>query len=234
MDRAFKHLCVRESHVKKSQMSGHGKTRAGGDASLEEEEAAFFHELGLAISQWAAVENQLLYVLAKDMTRKQFEFLKHGYFSIRVFQEKLSFVNGLLTRSLKRKKGIERWQTLSKRLMRCSTQRNHLAHWPVVSFLAEDVGRRIGLTKWLADARFTSKGPMAPLDALCLLDVVRIRHAFSELFWDLTDLAHDRKKRPRPWPRSLERSQPPLQVHTVIDQIRSKLGSQQPSSDPSP
>ena len=213
-------------------MSDHGKSRAAADISFEEEEVAFLHELGLAISQWAAVENQLFYVLAKDLTRKQFEFLKHGYFSIRVFQEKLSFVNGLLARSLKRKKDIERWRSLSKRLTRCSAQRNHLAHWPVVSFLAEDAGRRVGLTGWLAGARFTSKGPMAPVDALCLLDVVRIRYSFLEIFWDLTDLAHDRKKRPRPFPKSPEQDQPPIQIRTLIDQIRAKLGSWQPPSDP--
>jgi hypothetical protein len=213
-------------------MSSRNKAGRASDVSFEEEETAFLHELGHAISMWAAVENQLFYVLAKDMTRKQFEFLKHGYFSIRVFQEKLSFVNGLLTKSLKRKKDIERWQSLHKRLTRCSAQRNHLAHWPVVAFVAEDVGRRIGLTGWLAGARFTSKGPMAPLDALCLLDVARIRHSFLDLFWDLTDLAHDRKKRPRPFLGSLERDQPPTQVRTLIDQIRAKLGSQQPPSDP--
>src|SRR6185437_9821781 len=146
-------------------MSG-GATRAS-DVSAGEEMVAFYHELGLAISQWAALEVELWFLVAKDMTKKQMSFISHGYYSIQVFHQKLQFINGLLTKSLKRKKDIERWHRLSKRLMRCAEQRNKLAHRPVFSDHAAAPGRRIGLTKWLSKSR--------PSDNICVLDVVRIR-----------------------------------------------------------
>lgn len=191
---------------------------------FEEEEACFYHELGLAITQWASVEHQLLFVLAYRMSKEQLYFMRRGYLSINVFQQKLIFVNSLVEQHPPGKITLEHWRQLAERCSRSNSLRNKLAHRPSVHYPRASQGRRVALTDWFPQqSEAASRAGRPPNDAICLLDLVHIRQSFYALTCALTNFAHKLKNHVGPFPESLEQSPVRPQLDEVVNRIRAIL-----------
>jgi hypothetical protein len=161
-----------------------------------EEHILFYHELGMAISQWAQVEMALRDVVVNTMPRADRRKLSVGFYSIENFRSKLQFCDNLLVEAFDGTAHLADWPKLQDRLSKSATKRNKIAHRTVVTYASGSPGRRYALVEWLTEQfsarsrkqRFLTAGK-PPQGALCLLDVIHIRYEFFSLLTDLSNFA---------------------------------------------
>jgi hypothetical protein len=201
------------------------------EITVSEEKAAFYCELGNAVTQWALIEYYLFRFLSGFMSGELLGSIAHGFFAIQLFQQKIAFVNGLIERHIKNNEHLEAWHALSKRLNRAASQRNKLVHRQLILFPQAAYGRRVALVEWLAEPAVTASGEVSPHnDAICIVDVARIKQLFSDRLRDLINLAHKLRSQPEPFPESPEQPQAPPPFETLLAQIRKELEPPQPAS----
>lgn len=112
---------------------------------FEQERAAFFHQMGDALSSWAGVETILFGLFSRSFPRSEWAALYGAFIAVENFRSRLQMIDTIIREKYKEKIILERWAALSKRLATESKNRNYIAHRPTQQYLDGRVGRRFGL-----------------------------------------------------------------------------------------
>lgn len=205
--------------------------------NISEESAIFWHELGLAISQWTFVESGIFKVVSTCVSRDDRAALGYAMFAIENFRSKLAFADAIMERKIADEKHLAEWQSLSDRIRRLAAKRNNLAHYRVVLYEDERPGRRVVIEKWPADRRMP-KGPeeittaaqlkkvMTPRpkeSALSVRDVAAIRSEFFRAARLLDNLHAALKGLPIPYKEASAPVGSPPTIRELRNQIREAL-----------
>ena len=173
-----------------------------------EERLAFYHAIGLAVTQWSHVEFALASIVGSCFGKSNRYLSVNGFHSIENFRSKLRYVDAIVSRqSLP---AIERanWSKLIDRAARLSKKRNILAHYWVLNDTTTDrAGRRIML---LPSQPTTKNRKQRNLGAVFLRDVEGYRLEFSALMCSLENFECRLFERQERFPKSQEQpSRPP-------------------------
>jgi len=188
-----------------------------------EEQVAFLMQLGASITQWAHVEDAVRRILSgafhDDLNRKA---VNVGFFSIDGFRAKMDFTEAVVARMLatRRPEQSETWTELVDRTRRASHQRNKLAHWRVMTYADYKAGRRYALEPWIVTKKEARQYKDRPKPgALCLRDVVKLRHEFFSLTCALHNFLHRIAGKTEQFPKSAEQPSSPPTIAKLKRQI---------------
>ena len=121
--------------------------------SISAERAAFLHEIGYALNQWAHVEQQLQRLCESCVPPVNAQVIAVGFRAIETFKPRIQFTDQLLRQKLAGSDDLKNWESLKNRGDALSTKRNKLAHYPSKLFPNGKRGRRIALIPWLPQKR---------------------------------------------------------------------------------
>jgi hypothetical protein len=94
-----------------------------------EEQVVFYMEIGLALTQWAHVENAIRHLTTAPFKEElDRNAVSVGFFSIDAFRSKLGFSKALIARILAGTPHGAEWVKLIDRAQSASQERNKLAH----------------------------------------------------------------------------------------------------------
>ena len=185
--------------------------------TLNQEEMAFYAQLGITFSKWASVEQRLFLVVARCVSNPDRPMLYAGLFSIQGFRSKLSFCDGLMRAKFSETNGhIVDWLAVQKRLTAQNGHRNEIAHGLVTMYILGNPGRRIGITPLDDDGKKPQprKGG-APSYAICLRDLSKIYQEFLALEKTLENFSERLCGRAEPFPKSHEQPIRPLTLEQI-------------------
>jgi hypothetical protein len=195
-----------------------------------EEHIAFYLEIGMAITQWAHVEQALYSLCSLCVSPENMNPLFYGFFSIENFRSILSFTSRMLLAKYETDPRSKGMSELFERVMKCSTKRNKLVHRRVHGFMNEKPGRRYALLEWPKQHEKPPHNAVpgmavrCPSSALCLREINAIRFEFSALFVTLTNLHLRLLGVKVAFAESDEQPKRPLPIQKLADQIRGVLG----------
>jgi hypothetical protein len=119
-----------------------------------EESVIFYYELGLAITQWAHVEDALLNIFgACHIGHYHRGTLSTTFYSIENFRSKLQVVDNVFCLKFRDTPHFAVWIDLFEKLRSASAERNWLAHYTALVYPTAKAGRRFGLLPKLAKSR---------------------------------------------------------------------------------
>lgn len=193
---------------------------------INEEQATFYFELGMAITHWAVVENTLCSTMLAGLKDK--EAKKHlviAYLSIEGFRSKLAFANNLIEERFSKHSHFKNWKPLFDDLRKFSSHRNQLAHWQVRGYPGNQEGKRWLLIPWISrEPKFKSKKIQPPAGSLGVEDIVRIRYQFFNLDMALTKFSYELNPLPEPFPEAFSLKLNPPKIQAIVRQIHEVLG----------
>lgn len=200
--------------------------------NTQEEYIAFYKELGVAVAQWATVENSLAQLVCLCLTDRDADkwMLYQGFYSIENFRSKLLFAETMILEKFRTSKGIAEWEALRKRLQQASAGRNKLVHRIVVDIpIGGKPGRRFALIPAPKPDLDPKKRPYTntctpPPGSLCLRDINALTHEFRACFVHLVNFAARVRGLEEPLPISLERARNPSTIQYLNTQIHEALG----------
>ena len=183
-----------------------------------EETLAFYYELGLAITQWAAVEFALSAIVVNCFDTNNIWPAVSGYQSIDNFRAKLQYVDAVVrTRDLTPQESAK-WAGLLDRCGAAAKNRNKLAHYWVLTDANENrMGRRKKLLP-RKPPKIAQRGDKFP-GAICLRDITGFRLEFSALMCALENFGCALRGQEERFSKSLERPKRP----PTIAQIRREI-----------
>jgi hypothetical protein len=195
--------------------------------NIAEERVAFFHEIGLAVTQWAEVEAMMFHVTAVAMRNLlDADLLSYGFFSVENFRSKLEFSNKIILKRFEDNQShIDSWIDLCKRIDACSSRRNHLAHFSVLIYDKNCDGRRYALVpRFTPLAQQHSSTLKPPSGSLCLRDINAIRLESLAITRTLQNFYARLCGNSELFPKAHEQPENPSPSHTIIAQIHEALG----------
>jgi hypothetical protein len=193
-----------------------------------QEQTAFYHELGLAILQWALVEGTLGEIAtfcfarrASDLTPEEYTDHSMAFFSIDTFRAKVLYADAVFQRRFGNSRYAADWKLIASSMLQSARARNMLAHNPMMGTPDAPEGRRYYLVP--RQIRIAGGAPKHPEDSLFLQDIVQYRLSFFALNIRLQNFFHHLRDLKEPFDASLEQSRnaPPLQQ--IVDQILAAL-----------
>ena len=107
-----------------------------------EEQIAFYSELGRAITQWAHVEHALMWISFACFDKNDSTTLPAGFFAIENFRTKVQFADSVVTARFGKTKHMADWTALVDRMSTVSQARNRLAHYWMLGDPDNQAGRR--------------------------------------------------------------------------------------------
>src|SRR5579863_3753592 len=115
--------------------------------NAQEEEYAFYHEIGFALQQWSAVEWALETIVVRCAHDGPAGMsLAIGFLAVDNFRTRLLFVDALFKHRFGRNRELaDRWKRIHKRLGELSLKRNQIAHRRPVRLEGAPSGERFGL-----------------------------------------------------------------------------------------
>ncbi len=152
-----------------------------------EEHLAFHCSIGVAIAQWAFVENSLCHVAGACLSLGH--AIAPGFYAIENFRSKLAFVHRSFQNSRFAATYWDEWNTLQLHIQGLATKRNAIAHGRSAIFSDAPAGRRYALCPivWETPKKKSAKG-LPPAGALCLRDLDLYAKQFSKASVRLTSL----------------------------------------------
>jgi hypothetical protein len=196
-----------------------------------EEAILFYRELGLAIAQWAAVENALAQLTTLCLIDAKDRWMLYmGFYSIENFRSKLQFTHTLIVDKFKDSAALAEWPDLVKRLKSDSAQRNKLVHRVVVDYpFGKKLGRRFALVPApkpdVLDTRSAvNQHEKPPADSLCLRDINGMRTEFFAVYVNLVNFSARIRGLDEPLPKSLEQAKGPHTIQSLRNQMHELLG----------
>lgn len=189
--------------------------------TFDEEQLAFFHELGLAISQWSFVESGMYEIVAACTEPRDQYAMGFALFAVDNFRAKLAFCDAYLKKKRLDKARIATWDKLVDRLRNAAPKRNRLAHDRVCSFSHGRVGRRFALEDWPSNKPQDRIKPSS--GDLCLRDIIAIRYEFFQLYLALQNFCAILLGQPEPHSGVGALPKNPPKIRTIRNQIRAAL-----------
>jgi hypothetical protein len=193
----------------------------------EEEEIAFFYELGLAVSQWSFIESGVYGVVAACIEAADYYGVGVALFALDSFRAKLAFSNALLEKKITNKTHFKVWVSLEDRLRKASYKRNRLVHYRVYSYRHNNAGRRLALERFPPPEGHKLKPTGGDL---CVRNITAIRYEFFQLFLALENFEAILLGRPKPHPIVDALPKNPPTIRTINNQIHAALGHQRAPS----
>jgi hypothetical protein len=194
-----------------------------------EESVCFHFEHSVAITQWAHVERELFNAVARCFDKEEYPQLALGFVSIENFRSKLSFSDRVIQRTFVGTKHIDDWLRIHDRLAACATNRNHLAHYRLHTYLNGESGRRVALIPWIV-AKKDLKILKPPPGSICIRDLVKFRFEFCALFITLSNFGARLAGEKEQFPKSSEQPMRPMTIRQLTSHIHELLGHPQKSS----
>ena len=193
--------------------------------TLNQEEMAFYAQLGITFSQWARVEQRLFLVVARCVSTADRPMLFAGLFSIQGFRSTLSFCDKLIHAKFgDSNRHMTDWSAMHNRLTTSSGHRNEIAHGLVIRYILGKPGRRIGMTPLGDDGKKPQprKGG-APSFAICVRDLSRIYYEFLALERTLENFSERLVGRAEPFPKSDEQPKNRLTLAQIKERFLASL-----------
>jgi hypothetical protein len=192
-----------------------------------EERFAFYEQLGVAITQWAHVEMLIMEISASCFAPNERRIFSVAFYAVENFRSKMQMAQRIMEEKYSDSQHYPAWDSLAKRALKTSSNRNKLAHMSVCNFLPGKPGRRIALVPWwlstdVRKKRKTLKGP--PPGSLCVKDINGIRMEFVALYAALQNFLYKLHGLQEPHPKSLEQPMNPESIHTLRRQMHEMLG----------
>ena len=199
----------------------------------KEESAAFFYFLGLTITEWAHVEQSLYWIASLSYPKSTHPQFSTTFFSIENFRSKLLAADRLVKQRKANLPHLERWQTVTGQLEKAAPKRNALAHNLFRSYSKARPGRRFALVPRFSEpSKFKQSIPKAPADAICIGDILDIRHRFFAVGLNIELLYSKMARRKAPLPISHAPEHGALTLEELTRLIRRSLRLQHEPSDP--
>ncbi len=194
--------------------------------NASEEIVAFKHELGCAIAQWGYVEGQLLRIALECVSIPDRQALAISYHSVENFRSKLAMCDNLVAHRFGNSEGFNKWRAAKKRTSDLAAKRNKIAHGWHKLYINNTIGRRWAIVPLhQVDGQLLhADGEKPPAGAICLRDLVAIRHEFHGLTTQLCNVYEALCKRPAPFQESQEQPANPPTLLQITNQIRAELG----------
>jgi len=189
-----------------------------------QEQLAFHHQIGVALSQWQNnVEIQLYNIkqaCAGDL---------HGantyiaLFTHRNFRFRLKEVNDLVLAKFTNTPHLADWLSLHDRIETAERGRNALAqHWVLV-YPNDKPGRRWCLIPRLGRIKPGSRQKLPP-GSLCVREISALKQRFFALGCALDNFAHRLRGQPDRFPKEMEQESPPLTLAELVREVRALAG----------
>ena len=197
------------------------------DLTENEETIGFYHQLGLAITAWAHVEQSLCWVVSASFTKHNAVQTAHGFFSIQSFRAKLQFADRVFKSKRWPQKHVKKWNELCAQMQKQAELRNKLAHYISRGYPAAEPGRRRALIpRFIAPTKYyRQRVPGPPSEAFCIRDIVHARYKFNALAFSLESLSYALKRQNSPLPASHTQEQDAPKMAQLTREIRTLLTS---------
>ncbi|MCW5733493.1 MAG: hypothetical protein KIS73_05180 [Enhydrobacter sp.] len=190
---------------------------------VQEEQVAFYFELGIAISQWAHLERSLCEVATFCFARAPATFTLESYadhydafFSIENFRSKISYTDSVFQRRFGESVHAADWKQIKTSLGKRAAIRNRLAHNPMLGIYGAPEGRRYCIVSRQIDV---GMAPKQPAGALFLEDIVRHRLRFFALNVRLRRFYDRLRGRDSLFDAESEQPRDPPPLRQIVDQI---------------
>lgn len=201
-----------------------------------EEVFAFYHQLGVALAEWAAIEFSLEHLSGRCADGQLPSLgLAVGFRAIENFRSKVSYVDALIHHRYGRSRTrIAEWSGLHKRVLSASVQRNELVHRQPIRIGGAMPGKRIALVESGWSQRAMDGSSQDAANAITIKEVAHRASLFHCLFVELQNF--DMKLcavsgQPEAFP--VPQARRPT-MRDIEAQMRAALGRQQRPSRKSP
>jgi hypothetical protein len=194
-----------------------------------QEQLAFHHQIGVALSQWQNNIEMQLYNVRQACTGDQptaeayIALFKNEDFTHKDFRTRLKEVNDLVEAKVSNTPHIADWVSLHNRIERAEKGRNALAHHWVLVCPNEKPGRRWCLIPRVGIMKLGS-GQKLPPRSLCVRDISELKQRFFALGCALENFAHRLRGRSDRYPKDMEQKKNPLTLAQLTHEIRSLAG----------
>jgi len=205
------------------------------EITVAEEEIAYFHAIGLALTAWSNLESRLMDAVLRcvpsseeaELTRNS---LAMGFVSMQGARNKILFAGAMLRRTLQtaNPRAIGEWDELQQKLQSEAGKRNHLAHFKTARFPDNTEGRRWALCPWHRPKKSSSSKP--PPESYCLLDLVSMQYSFMATDARLANFLARICLEQEPFLKSDEQPERLPELRQIARQIHAELGHPQKSS----
>ncbi|MCH7889619.1 MAG: hypothetical protein IIA00_10140 [Proteobacteria bacterium] len=187
---------------------------------INEEQIAFYSELGRAITQWAHVEHALMWIALACFNKDDYATLPTGFFAIENFRTKVQFADSVVAARFGKTKHMADWTALVDRMGNQSKARNRLAHYWMLGDPDNRAGRRYMLLprREPLGTKLSTRHQKYP-SAICLRDIARHRLEFFALTVSLENFYFRLSGRKEPFPKSLEQPKNPPTIARIRREI---------------
>ncbi len=150
---------------------------------INEEQLAFYFGIGLAITQWAGVEEQLFWIQRACFGDGDDATYAGAFFAVDSFRTKLQVTDSCMSQRFFDTPHFADWRALKSRAEAEASSRNKLAHWWVMTRQNAEPGQRMMLLprRVRTSAKQQAETPDLFSHAICLRDVAEFRLRFCAL-----------------------------------------------------
>ncbi len=185
-----------------------------------EEQLAFHHQIGVALSQWQNNIEMQLYNIKQACTGDQRTADTYiALFTHRNFRFRLKEVNDLVLANFTNTPHIADWLSLHDRIETAEKGRNALAHHWVLVYPNDKPGRRWCLIPRIGRMKPESRQKLPP-GSLCVRDISALKQRFFALGCALENFAHRLRGQPDRYPKHMEQESPPLTLAQLTHEVR--------------
>lgn len=200
--------------------------------------AAFYFHFSSCINLWALTESRLAYITCCCVEECSRGMLYEAYSSIENFRSKLEFSTKLIFEKFSSNNiAKEHWEKIRAQLTKCAGKRNRIAHGNIINMPFNAVGKRYAVVPWHYENPYMKGHADSKSDNnIYLKDLLLFQDCFVNVCHLLLDFSGVVLGKRAQLPESLEL--PGHRHHRdiilAISLIRTILGCQPLSSDPSP
>jgi hypothetical protein len=194
-----------------------------------EEHLCFYHELGLAVTQWASVEQGIYWIALRSFEEHESHVIGPAFFSIENFRSKLAFVDAAFEAKFGGSIYAEHWASIRDEVLVLASARNRLVHYHLAVMPKAKPGRRYFLHPTVVRPEISKFGQRpghnrAPSGALFLKDIYRDARRFATASNKLLNLWHILGGREGPFGQDVLKEKPIPQLPQLVRQMRTLLG----------
>jgi hypothetical protein len=189
-----------------------------------QEQLAFNHQIGVALSQWQNNIEMQLYNIKQACTGDQPTADTYiALFTHRNFRFRLKEVNDLVLAKFTNTPHLADWLSLHDRIESAEKGRNALAHHWVLVYYYEKPGRRCCLIPRVGIIKQGSRQKLPP-GSLCVRDISALKNRFYALGCALENFAHRLRGQPDRYPKDMEQGKPGLTLSELVHEVRVLAG----------